>query len=630
MSGQQGNLEAFIYRKNGPDEDSEFTFGPQSIYVEKEIGKNGVNTLLDSRSDCSVQSVESAGFGPYDSSPRRWIPPRRQRRSPPDRTPPPSAYVGLQESMSSSSLSGQHRSVPSDTGPSNRPQKSASSQLLSRCSEKSEEKDIEEYIDEYSPDEEEKVRSNRKFVVATVCVSAYQVDVQHESDDDECHKSLGGDAALIETENKPEKRSRRLTPIVLLAGICLLLIGATWTYVFVYLSKDADPDNPNLASPEPSGPTSGTAVPTPGELPLVLNQTINGQNSSGTTVAMDADWLAIGAPLLKTGLVNSMYKVGSMWNFLPDVVGSEDSAFGAALAIIKPNNSPTAFMLVGAPEGSANNEGLATFFMFDQVESKWEQQGADLVGNPSISSTPERFGSSIAVSENLRVVVGAPDHDTQGPMSGRIYTFAMGIVEGVYEALPMSGDEKLLGREENGRFGTDVDITRDGDFIVAGEPGLSSFSIFHWDGSLWLKIFEQTLLEEPYFGSSVTFLSSKYVAVGAPTTGSDRGTIRVYKRSDNDVTVWTLLPLLHGKFRGDHFGARNTVSGQEGPLGPVLVVGTGNGVVERFDLIGENWAERYSVDKTAPVTSLASFNSADNYTILSGYGSANEVLMFTG
>ena len=368
----------------------------------------------------------------------------------------------------------------------------------------------------------------------------------------------------------------------------------------------------------------------PGELPLVLIETFGGPTSYGSTVSMDADWIAIGSPSTNSGMVSTLFNDGSTWRFVPELSGTDNSAFGASIDIASQPGSTEAYLVVGSPESVSNTEGRAHFYTHDSTSNSWQLQGDFLAGSPTGSATSENFGSSVAVSRNRRVVVGAPDHDLQGQSSGRIYTYEYDLRNGVLEARNMVPTEPILGQGSLSRFGEDVDITKDGEFIVVSEPGMRSFTIFNWDGNVWLKIYQHSDSEHADFGSSVTFLSNNYVAVGAPSVDGNRGLIQVYKVDEDDMTIWNPLPVLEGNLRGDRFGTIGTVSGQEGPTGPEVVLGTANGAVERYDLIGNRWFRRYSVDRPAAVTAVSSYNTDDGYRVLVGHSSSNEALLYAG
>ena len=388
-------------------------------------------------------------------------------------------------------------------------------------------------------------------------------------------------------------------------------------------------------------------MPTPGELPLSIVQELTGSTSYGTTVAMDDNWMAVGSPSLNSGgsttagptssgLVSAMFNDGSQWQFVDDISGTPNSAFGAAIDIVKPSStSNDAFLLVGAPDAGSNGEGHAFLYKYDSSSASpaWEMQGSILQGEPTLSMTAENFGNAVALSKSLTAVIGAPQHDFQGTAAGRVYTYQYDVQPGgSVVARNMVPNEAIIGQTANSRFGEDVAITDNGNYMAVGEPGISSFAIFNFDGNAWLKVFQHSMSTQyTDFGSSVTFLSPRYVAVGAPSFDSNRGAIQVFEIDNQDRTIWRAVPVLKGAVRGDKIGAINTVSGHEGPNGPELVIGMESGIVERWDLIGgTQWVRRYSVSRPSSVNAIAAYSTGDDYMVLAGHGTGQEAVLYAG
>jgi len=436
---------------------------------------------------------------------------------------------------------------------------------------------------------------------------------------------------------------------LILACICLFFLAALAAFAFAFFFTDwiQGDDNANSRSgdgiaptnPPTMAPTTGsTAGPTPDPLPLTLFQAFNGPETYGTSVALDADWMAVGAPNSPKGGVVSTHtrRENGSWKFVPEIE-NQVTSFGAALDMFQ-ENSNVAYLLVGAP--THNTHGTATLYKYaGATTNSWVVQGNLLEGIKDVAATAEEFGSAVALSHNLRAVVGAPRHDTQGNDAGRIYTFQYTPASNnnnalTYDAQPLAVNEPLLGTSAGSRFGTDVDITPDGLWVVAGEPGRNSFSIFSWkeESSLWLKDFEDTIADEGDFGSSVHFLSDNYVAVGSPLAEGGRGRIRVYERTDTDENPWTLMKPLTGASMGDALGQTQTISGREGPNGPELVLGTAKGAVVRYDWLPDNnrWVQRYNVDRDSSITAIASHHSNTDYEVLAGYSNAQQSLLFSG
>lgn len=696
--------------------DSEFTYGPRSLYVD-DMSKDGVSTigmtfpnpkgdLLDPATEPQQQppllykGVSAAPVPaplrnsnsaptPYPQGPLVLQesrtppppPPEPTRQTSSRRVPPPPASESRSDAPSSRSLNS-HNSRKNNNNSNNNSTKKIYYHDL-----ENEEPPATEYFSDEIPVDNYNNKYNKQQPpqqqqpphISGVTDWYSQMEAQgfqqqqqqnasyNDQDDDDNNKELQASLAKSvqiypsqrslsqgSAQDIREKRSTNLFAILMIVCVCLIAASAGLavglTFLLTQNNDDSDNDQKTVTlppAPTPtSSPTSSTASPTPGKLPFNLVETWTGSNSYGTTLAMDKDWIAVGSPSINsnTGMVATQYNDGSIWKYIPELFGgAAGSEFGAAVDLVQPTDSihnNNAFLLVGAPESGSNNEGSAFLYMYNissantgTTTTNWELQGFNLTGEPTSSSTPQDFGFSVALSPTLVAVIGAPQHDLQGTASGRIYTYQYersSDNSGAYVPRDMTPNEPLIGSSANARFGEDVDITNDGNWIVVGEPGIRRFSIFNFDGNVWLKMFEHSVSDQPEFGSSVTFLSSNYVAVGAPETDNNRGAIHVFEMDENDNTIWKALPILKGKYFDAKIGTLNTFSGQEGPLGPELVIGTATGTLERYDLIGNRWVQRYSTDRTNAVTALSVYNTDDDYMVLAGHGSAQEAILYAG
>lgn len=594
----------------GPDIDSEFTFGPRSIYYD-EFRADDVSEFTDPTVSKSLLNTVG-GYRKTDAA----------------RPTAPRPPIFSEER--------QTRSTPPSEIPIN-------SSILS-----DDEGDIEEYRDEFEN------QSNKADQFVERVTEWYSQAQGENDDDDEGRQTLVEVGVGIQSRPVVHDHDKRLTLLLgklVIACIALFLVSGIAAFAVVFFLRDAfrhsdeaqantvdvaptsaptavpTPTSAPTAAPTPTPTTASTPGPTPAELVLTLHQTFNGPKSYGASVAMAENWLVIGAPESSKGLVSAFYNDGHTWKFVPEIEGEPDNSFGADVDIVKPPNDDV-YVFIGAP--SANIEGAATLFKFDSLNKKWQQQGGFLQGKEQSFGSPEKFGASVAISSNFRCVVGAPHHDAQGMNSGRIYTFQYTPNPGGNGYQPLSViAEPLVGSTEGARFGSDVDISDDGLFIAAGEPGRNSMSIYVWNNSLWLKVFEDSVVDEGDFGTCVKFLSPRYLAVGSPLAESGTGNIRVYEKGESDQT-WTLLPILTGKNIGDGIGMRNTVSGRVGPSGPELVLGTAKGAVERYDMLDNRWVRRYYDDRNHPLTAIDSFNTDSEYMVIAGFESAQEALFFSG
>ena len=350
-----------------------------------------------------------------------------------------------------------------------------------------------------------------------------------------------------------------------------------------------------------------------GELEIQPLRQFNGSDAS--VVIKSARFVVVGSLFDTFGTVNTFFISNNSeygdWETVPELNGSSDSAFGSDLAIVDDSRNDTTILLVGSPRDGGNSEGSVSLFLYQPTNNQWLQQGVPIQG---ANSSLEEFGYSVALSNTFLAVVGAPGFSTN---SGLVFTFLLSDVNGVISA-DRSVSNPLSGSGPQSRFGEALDITKEGDFIAIGEPGRNRFTIYTWGESGWQETFAHGLLNGEDYGSSVVFLSSNLVAVGDPSQNNNRGLVQVFQKET--AHRWKVLPFIDGINEGDRLGAVHSVSGQEGPLGPEVVVGTKNGTLERYDFVGNRWVKRFSVDSEGPIASVSSFLSANSeFSVLAGF-----------
>ena len=183
-------------------------------------------------------------------------------------------------------------------------------------------------------------------------------------------------------------------------------------------------------------------------------------DSFGASVAIDGNWIAVGAPgdgssgLSNAGVVH-VYKViaGSVSYIGPLYAGivEQDAAFGTSVAI------DDTVLVAGAPyaTGTALLEGQAT--VFELSGSTWSIAG--FLTSPT-GTSDENLGMSVDVS-GTTILCGAPGIDSaQGTVLVYIKT------GGVWQQ--WSSFDSPLQSSDN-RFGYSVAI--EGDYVIVGEPG---------------------------------------------------------------------------------------------------------------------------------------------------------------
>ena len=273
-----------------------------------------------------------------------------------------------------------------------------------------------------------------------------------------------------------------------------------------------------------------------GDVPLLDGDTF------GSSVALDGDRLAIGAPGDDTGSQSSggngavhlftgvgVNFTGLTWQKkLASGIGaasmptlSDFDNFGAAVAL---NGDRLA---VGAPGTGSDNEGAVHLFTgvgLDFTNLSWRRKLASSNG-PLIPS--ERFGSAVALDAD-RLVVGSP-----GNLQGRLHLFngAGSDFSGLtWRTTLIPGDGVVPATHTSG-FGSSIALS--GDLLAAGAPFANTVHLFtglssnSFSGVTWRKeISSETgaanmpvLSSFDNFGASVSLNDGRLV-VGAPGDGT--------------------------------------------------------------------------------------------------------------
>jgi len=323
------------------------------------------------------------------------------------------------------------------------------------------------------------------------------------------------------------------------------IAGQTW------LAAGANQDNVGAGSvsmflnPGPNTPQTAKLVP-PGLQ----------RGRFGTSVSIDGNWLAVGAPLgdangvQGSGAVYLFLLTGSNWVPQMPPLAAADAAGGAQFGFSVSLKGST--LVVGAPGDSARGSSSGSVYVFALHGTMWQQAAKFHApdGRPF-----DRFGAAVAVAATGdEIVVGAPFADDLHAFRnfGAAYVFkGMNVIW----ALEASG--KLTAgppfRPDNIQFGSAVAIG--GDRIVVGAPGddmnkvtdSGSAYVFKRSGAGWTP-YPPLMADDPQqgaqFGTAVG-LDGDRVLIGAPFDGIN-GAAYLFVPPD---TKDTLLPwLLEFKF----------------------------------------------------------------------------------
>ena len=395
-------------------------------------------------------------------------------------------------------------------------------------------------------------------------------------------------------------------------------------------------------------PTEATA------LPSASNPILAANDSFGTTVVLDGDYLAVGVPAddgdsgSATGAVYVYKKSGSTWALEQEI--SDRSAgfnhldlndkFGSAIAL------NGVLLAVGAP-GDNGQSGADTgaVYVFRRAGTVWllEQEISDKSTGFMSLLGGDSFGSSVAL-DGVRLAVGSPGDDGDSDYdTGAVYIFkrANNNWSLEQEISDQTGGFDKLGSDN--KFGVSVDM--DGAYLAVGAeyddgasgPYTGAVYIFKRTKSLWRlqqEISDQSvgfsnLEAEDYFGNQID-LDGAYLAVGAPgdngASGIDTGAVYIFKRTSD---TWALEQEIVDQFKGftqleaqDQFGYAVSLDDSRlavGAIGDDGFSGQDSGAVYIFKRTGTSWAlEQAIVDKVSDFNQLSPSDNLGKSVALDG------------
>ena len=370
----------------------------------------------------------------------------------------------------------------------------------------------------------------------------------------------------------------------------------------------------NRDSNSDSADEPGSSTPNDGPTNLAVARTFLGDaDGFGTSVALAGDLMAIGS---LDNLVECYTRKDGRW-ILDDVLAGPDG-FGKSVHI-QVGEQNKAYLIVGAPESTE-----AFVYEYDSFSQVWDQVGPPLSsldnGNArSLSDEPpaEGFGSSVAISQDGYIVV-------IGTESAQVFVYHYSN-DG--ESLSSSPDLTfVIEGEPTTTFGSAVDVSDDGQTLAIGEPGTQSLHLYAWQNGEWNKSYELQKSMDIDLGTSVSFLSDDFVAVGGPSSGGSKGIVRICQRTNNG---WSELPPIIGK-DGEELGAIGTISGLVRD-GPELFVGSSTGILRRLHLDGEEWNEVAETKSSVAVTSVSASEDTETAIVhvLAGFQASSTAILFS-
>lgn len=339
----------------------------------------------------------------------------------------------------------------------------------------------------------------------------------------------------------------------------------------------------------------------------------NGQVGTGfgNAVGLSDTYMATGASTEKD--------VGVVWMFTmvdatawaatssQQIEGTQSGGlFGAALDI------KGDVLLVGAPgmfaDGTATPTGAALYYSL--TNGVWNQYGSILRGDAGVYGADESFGQSVGVSLTQRMVIGAPGSSVDVVIQrGRVY-----IYEYVTEIADWMLIEDILGTVSGEAFGSAVDISSSGNFVIVGAPGNEPgyATVYQYNAFSWLSVATFTGEGADAMGSSVQVLDSEgfIVAVGAPGFDNGRGRVLVYERDALTRSYIAVGAAIVGEI-GERIGAANRIAGEVLDDSTIRVMtGTAFGQVKRWQWNSATamWEQTISHISTGYQSGLASIS----------------------
>jgi|GEM_PF-3853568 len=227
----------------------------------------------------------------------------------------------------------------------------------------------------------------------------------------------------------------------------------------------------------------------------------------GTSVSLDGDRVAVGAPFNGAGAVFVFEFDAGEWRQAArlEVGGSFGDGFGTTVALDGDR------LIAGAP---AKNLEAGAVYSFEKLDGAWVGRGV-LAGE---SGDGERFGAALAMQGD-RIAVGAPG---DGGVQGAAYVFDSG------EPVVLRPPTPTPTPSPTGAGGFASALALDGDRLVVGAPGSNSAApgggahVFEADEVGWSHAAELEAPGEYLLGAAVAVAGDR-VVLTAVSDAEERG-----------------------------------------------------------------------------------------------------------
>lgn len=219
--------------------------------------------------------------------------------------------------------------------------------------------------------------------------------------------------------------------------------------------------------------------------------------------------------------------------------------------------------LAGAPDDDQNGTLAGAAHVFVRTEHGWIEQVKLL---PSDGEPFQRFGTSVALSDNM-AVVGARDDDTNGSSAGAVYVFVRDHGSWTEQAKLLASDG-----ESGDNFGWSVSLSKGTALVGAfsdenqnGRAGAAYVFVRH--GGTWTeqaKLVASDGEEGDNFGDSVS-VSGDVAVIGSPLdsdNGISAGAAYIFVRRSGTWSERVKLLASDGESL-DYFGSAVSISSDE-------------------------------------------------------------------
>ncbi|MCG8605939.1 FG-GAP repeat protein, partial [bacterium] len=284
----------------------------------------------------------------------------------------------------------------------------------------------------------------------------------------------------------------------------------------------------------------------------------------GSSVATTDSFAIIGAPLFdhptatNGGAAYLFKREGETWTeqirIAPsDVDGQDDSGTSVAIS--------GDYAIVGSPNHNDNGLNSGAAYIFKRSGDSWVEQAKLLASD---GAQDDEFGFSVSISGDY-AIVGSWQDDDKGGGSGSAYVFHRNDTTWV-EQVKLTASDGTPGAS----FGISVSIS--GDYALIGAPvanGNVAISgaayVFKWDGENWVeqdKLAASDGVSSDFFGGSVS-IDGDFAIVGAFNSAGivdDAGSAYVFRGQDTNWTEIAKITASDGA-AFDLFGTSVSISG---------------------------------------------------------------------